>query len=124
VLNIGIQEIEDSGPSPAEAIEWIERSCRRLCREKLDVIYLYINAQQGAAEQLAEHAAQNGYIFSGLVPDHFPAADAIAMQYLNLPGNPFENLKTWTDSAELLRSFIEQEWSRNENQAYSIRQDA
>lgn len=119
ILNIGVQEVENIGPSHTEAGQWINRTHRRLCREKFDVIYLYINCQQGGGAHLAEHAAQNGYVFSGIIPGHFPAADAIAMQYLNLPGNPFENITTWTDTAQLLRTFIESEWRQHENQPQS-----
>ncbi len=114
VLNVGILEIESSG-SDAEAVaSWVLLNCRRLCSERLDVIYLYINIEEMGAALIAEKAANNGFIFSGISPDAFAGGDAIVLQYLNFTQDPFETMTVWTDTAAILLDFIQKEWRQNE----------
>jgi serine/threonine-protein kinase RsbW len=113
VLNVGILEIESTGRVEA-ATQWIDVTCRRLCREKLDVVYLYVNIEQAGAARVVEHCRRHGYILSGIAPGAFAGGDALALQYLNLPEDPFAGMTVWTDTATLLRDFILKEWQELE----------
>ncbi|MFC1461703.1 GNAT family N-acetyltransferase, partial [Verrucomicrobiota bacterium] len=110
ILNVGILEIESIGPDAKSAACWAEQHCRRLCGEKFDVIYLFINIEQPGAADVADHCARRGFILSGIAPGAFPNNDAVVLQYLNLPDDPFANMTTWTDTSALLRDFIYKEW--------------
>ena len=114
VLNVGILEIESIGPDAQMTANWALDNCRRLCRERLDVIYLYISIEETGGAFIAEKAVENQFIFSGIIPDAFARGDAIVLQHLNLAENPFENMTVWTDTAALLRDFIHREWQENE----------
>ncbi len=112
IFNVGRLEIENPGPNLNEAMHWIDVNLRRLCGEKMDALYLYVNLMQPGAALMAEHAEQVGSIFSGIAPGYYAGGDAIVLQYLNLAADPFANLTVWTDTAALLRDYIRQEWER------------
>jgi GNAT superfamily N-acetyltransferase len=110
ILNVGIVEIGAIGRSTEAAMNWLDVNFRRLCREKMDVVFLYLNFEEPNSIEIVEHCTQRGFIFSGVAPDAFSGGDAILLQYLNLPENPFANLIVWTETAALLRDFIQEEW--------------
>lgn len=114
ILNVGILEIGAIGPSIETAMNWLDGNFRCLCREKMDVVYLYLNFEEPDSIAIVEHCIQRGFIFSGVAPDAFAGGDAILMQYLNLPEDPFANLTVWTDTAALLRDFIQEERNKLE----------
>ena len=113
-LNVGILEIEDVGSNSDKVSNWIRLNTRRLCREKLDTIYLFLNLEHPGTPCIADECAQAGYVFAGISPDNFPMGDALVMQYLNLAANPLEHLSTEGEIAELLHSFIRAEWKKRE----------
>ncbi|KAB1443142.1 GNAT family N-acetyltransferase [Pseudodesulfovibrio senegalensis] len=113
-LNVGILETEDIGSAPANVINWALQCTRFLCREKLDTIYLFLNLEQPGAAEVAEACANGGFIFAGISPNHFPKADGLVMQYLNMQGDPFAHLKTLSETARMLRTFIRDEWTTRE----------
>lgn len=114
VLNVAIVEVERVGGDTGVAKRWTSGALRRLCREKLDVIYLYLHLEESGAAQLAEHCASEGFIFSGIAPGAFAAGDALVLQYLNLTGDPFAQMTVWTETAGLLRDYIFEEWEKQE----------
>jgi N-acetylglutamate synthase-like GNAT family acetyltransferase/anti-sigma regulatory factor (Ser/Thr protein kinase) len=109
-LNVAMIEVASHGFRISDVKKRIRRALRQLCSEKLDTVYLTLNLQQAGAGELAEDAAAQGFVFSGIVPDVFPDGDGLALQYLNLPENPLEDLTAWTATAEMLHGFIRQEW--------------
>jgi GNAT superfamily N-acetyltransferase/anti-sigma regulatory factor (Ser/Thr protein kinase) len=109
-LNVAMIEMASHGYRISDVKKRIRRTLRQLCSEKLDTVYLTLNLQQAGVEELAEDAAAQGFVFSGIVPDVFPGGDGLALQYLNLPENPFEDLTAWTETAEMLHEFIRKEW--------------
>lgn len=113
-LNVGILEIENAGPNADKTSNWVKLNTRRLCREKLDTIYLFLNLEHPDTPCITEECAQAGYVFAGISPDNFPMGDALVMQYLNLATNPFEHLCAEGETAELLHSFIQTEWKKRE----------
>ncbi len=110
ILNVAILEAEAIGKDPRLATQWAISTCRRICREKFDTIYLYINLEQPGAAEVATACAQEGFIFSGIAPSAFPSGDALVLQYLNLPEDPFVQLTVWTETAAMLRDYIQAEW--------------
>lgn len=112
VFNVGILKIGNFF-SIEKTENWLTANSRRLCFEKLDVLYLYINIEQPGAAQLADFAAKLGYVFSGIAIGFFNNGDALVLQYLNITENPFEGMVAWTTNAKLLHKFIETEWKEN-----------
>lgn len=111
-LNVGMIEVVSHGFRIFDVKKRLRATLRQLCREKFDTVYLTLNLQQAGADALAEDAAAQGFIFSGIVPDAFPGSDGLAMQYLNLSENPFEQMTVWTETAEMLCDVIRTEWER------------
>lgn len=114
VLNIAVIEVEKIGVGLEDAQARVSWALRRFCREKIDVVYLYVNLEEEASSAMAEYCVKEGFIFSGIAPDAFPEADALVLQYINVTGNPFEQMTVWTDTAELMRDFILREWQNIE----------
>jgi len=114
-LNIGILEVESLGNDPTTVSNWISHYTRNFCRDKADTIYLFLNIEQSGCATIADICADRGYLFAGVSPDAFPGADALVMQYINIPGDPFDQLEVLTDTARLLRDFIQAEWTALES---------
>ncbi len=110
VLNVGLLDVESNGSQPQMVADWIAGQCRRLCSEKLDVIYLNINLEEQGAALIVEQASHMGFVFSGIAPDAFVDHDAVVLQYLNLPGDPFAGMVVNSQNGERLRDVIQQEW--------------
>ena len=110
VLSVGQLDVESNGSQPQMVADWIAGQCRRLCSEKRDVIYLNINLEEQGAALIVEQASQLGFIFSGITPDAFVNHDAIVLQYLNLPGDPFVGIVVNSQSGKRLRDVVHQEW--------------
>ncbi len=116
VLNVALMEIESAGPDPDETIRWIQVNARRFCRDKIDTLYLYVNIEEAGAARIVEAAMRGGFVFAGVMPDVFPRGDALVLQYLNLPEDPFADMTVWTDTARRLRDAICAEWRAAEEQ--------
>ena len=114
-LNIGVLEVESLGNDPTAVSNWIFHWTRNLCRDKADTIYLFLNIEQYESAKVADACADKGYLFAGVSPDAFPGADALVMQYVNTSGDPFAQLEVITDTARLLRDFIQKEWTALES---------
>lgn len=110
VLNVANIEVARLGPEPGVVAQWVAGACRKLCREKVDTIYLYLPMEQAGAAAVAEACAQEGFLFSGIAPDALAEGDALVMQYVNAPEDPFAQMTTWTPMAERLREYIRAEW--------------
>jgi serine/threonine-protein kinase RsbW len=113
-LNVAMIYVESIGPTPQAMFRWLDQAHRRLCREKIDMIYLSIILQQQGAAEIAQFAKEMGYLFSGIAPKAFSHGDALLLQYINMPETPFDNLIVWTDTAHLLRDEIQSEWRTQE----------
>ena len=98
------------GPDVPAATAWLISGVRLLCRKKKDVVYLLINLAQHGATTLVDVATGQGFIFCGLFPHAFVTGDALVMQYVNLPEDPFAQLVVDTDEAAQLRDFIRDEY--------------
>lgn len=114
VLNVADLEVTAIGPDPVAAAQGVAGACRRLCRQKVDTIYLYLPLEQAGAAAVAEACTQEGFLFSGIAPDALGDGDALVLQYLNSPEDPFAQMITWTPTAERLREYIRREWQAME----------
>lgn len=112
IFNIGTIEIKDSGNSIQEIQRLVDFNIRRLLSDKLDVIYLFINIEEKGADDLIEYYAKKDFIFSAILPDWFNDSDALILQYLNYPKNPFASMKVFSDTSHFLKNTIEKEWEK------------
>ena len=118
VLNIAIMEVSAIGGDVAAICDWARHHLRRCCAEKLDAIYLSLTLEETGAAAVAEECASMGFLFAGIAPDIFQGRDALVMQYLNLPDDPFESMTVWTDTAALLRDYIADEWKASQERTF------
>jgi hypothetical protein len=112
VMNVARMDIESLGPQPGRIWAWAQGCLRRLCAEKMDTVYLFLHLEDPAAAPFAENCANAGFIFAGIAPDAFVGGDALVLQYLNLPDDPFAQLTVCTETASLLRDYILNDWKR------------
>ncbi len=112
IFNVAVMSAELIGSDEPAAVAWLISGLRLLCRKKMDAIYLLINLMQEGAATLVDSAADHGFILCGLFPHAFVSGDALVMQYVNLPEDPFAGLTVHTDEAALLRDVIRGEWLR------------
>ncbi|MFP4460907.1 MAG: ATP-binding protein [Thermotogota bacterium] len=110
--NIGQINVSHIGSDPAGVSKWCLNTCRDLAREKLDVIYLRLNLEDSGASELAQKCAKEGFIIAGIFPDEFVNGDALVMQYMNLPENPFEGLKLASDMANSMLQTIQEDFGK------------
>jgi len=110
--NIGQINVSHIGSNPAEVAKWCLSARRDLAREKLDVIYLRLNLEEAGAAELAQKCAEEGFIIAGIFPDEFVEGDALVMQYMNLPENPFEGLKLASDMANYMLQTIQEDFGK------------
>ena len=101
-VNIAELVIEQSGK---DLVKIIENTTRRLCINKLDVIYLIINLQDSAAIENIKYFEKFGYVFSGLFP-YFYNEHSLILQYFNNLTFDFELIKTHTPLAAELKDYI------------------
>jgi len=106
IMNTAQIDIESIGPQPERTWAWTQGCLRRLCAEKMDVIYLFLDMEDPSCAVFAEHCANAGFVFAGMAPDAFAGGDALVLQYLNLPEDPFAQLAVCTETASLLRDYI------------------
>ncbi len=110
LFNVAFIEVESAGDDPAHLVQRICAHCRRLCREKLDMLYLYINLEEAGAAKVAEGCRSEGFIFAGIAPGHFPGGDGLVLQYYNLPDDPFTELSVATKTNEDLLEYIRRDF--------------
>jgi hypothetical protein len=87
----------------------------------MDTIYVQLALEQAGAAEVAEACAREGFLFAGISPGAFAEGDALAMQYLNAPEDPFEQMAVWTPTAELLRDYVREEWRTQEPPMEEVR---
>jgi anti-sigma regulatory factor (Ser/Thr protein kinase)/GNAT superfamily N-acetyltransferase len=121
ILNVAHVEVARIGAQPARTAQWIVAALRRLCREKMDTIYVQLALEQAGAAEVAEACAREGFLFAGISPGAFAEGDSLAMQYLNAPEDPFEQMAVWTPTAELLRDYVREEWRTQEPPMEEVR---
>jgi serine/threonine-protein kinase RsbW len=106
IMNTAQIDIESIGSQPERTWAWTQGCLRRLCAEKMDVIYIFLDLEDPSSAIFAELCANGGFVFAGIAPDAFAGGDALVLQYLNLPEDPFAQLAVCTETASLLRDYI------------------
>ncbi|MDT8899638.1 GNAT family N-acetyltransferase [Anaeroselena agilis] len=79
-MNVASIKVTQAG---GDAAERIRQEVRGYCRERFDIIYLYLDLQHPATALLAEQAEHMGFIFAGALPYGLRGRDALILQYLN-----------------------------------------
>lgn len=84
---------------------------RRLCREKVDVIYLNIDLTDIAAADAVDIAEAQGFFLAGLTPMQ-PWPYTLTLQYLNNLDFDFDAIQAVGDQAQRLKQYVERELRR------------
>lgn len=110
--NVATIYIEEIGDSPVKLAQQIDINRRRLCSEKLDMVYLYLNLEQPGVSEVVDYCTKQGFIFCGVKPNHFSSGDVLVLQYLNLPDDLFPSILVHSDMAKELKRFIADEYNQ------------
>lgn len=98
------------GPDHVAALA---RERRRLCREKVDVIYLNIDLSHPSAPLLTAAAEAEGFFFGGLCPMQ-PWPYTLTLQYLNNLTMNYETIHAVSEQAAWLKALVQDEQQRQE----------
>lgn len=92
----------------------LRRERRRLCRERVDVIYLTVDLADPGVGRAVRAAEQNGFFLAGLAPMMNPA-HGLTLQYLNNFDVDFGTICAHGEQAEWLRDAVKGEKERVES---------
>ncbi|MDD3609141.1 MAG: ATP-binding protein [Halothiobacillaceae bacterium] len=109
-LNVATLDIQSIG---ADHVEALSRECRRLCRERVDVIYLSVDLADPQAPTLIEAAESEGFFLAGFTP-WMPKPHSLTLQYLNNLEIDFASLQSAGELAQWLKQRVMDEWCRVE----------
>lgn len=101
-VNVAIVNIHSLGADHAAVIASEQR---RLCREKVDIIYLNIDLSSTSAPAIAEAAEAAGFFFAGLCPMQ-PWPYTLTMQYLNNLSLDYDAIHAVGGQATRLKALI------------------
>ena len=107
-INVGKIQLTQTGEDVAQILR-LER--RRLCRERVDVIYLTLDLADPGVGKAIWAAEQNGFFFAGLAPMMNPAY-GVTFQFLNNFDVDFDSLCAQGELAGWLRDVVKREKER------------
>jgi serine/threonine-protein kinase RsbW len=87
-------------------VEDVGKVLRRLCLERLDVVYLYLDLVDPLTSELTHEFEQLGFFFSGILPAAFPRGDALILQYLNNVAVDYSQIHAGSDAGEELVEYV------------------
>lgn len=102
-MNIAELVIEHAGN---DLIQTVHDTTRKLCVNRLDIIYLIINLQDQLSSQSVEEFEKMGYLFSGIFPYYYNDHSLI-LQYFNNLKFDFSLIKAHTETALSLKDYIQ-----------------
>ncbi|EFC91817.1 putative anti-sigma regulatory factor, serine/threonine protein kinase [Dethiosulfovibrio peptidovorans DSM 11002] len=79
-FNFGEIRIVDFGQ---DSLTDLHQRLREFRRDRLDVVYLYLDAEVPEAVPFAEECRRMGFVFSGYLPGELRGHDALILQYLD-----------------------------------------
>jgi serine/threonine-protein kinase RsbW len=93
--------------SDADAAGEIRTILRKLCLERVDVIYLYINLESPGCPSVTEVCETRGFFFSGVMPYGIGGHHALILQYLNNLEMDFSHIHLHDPFAHTLAGYIQ-----------------
>ncbi len=109
-INVGKIQLSKVG---GDVEQVLRRERRRLCRERVDVIYLTVDLADPGVGRAVRAAEENGFFLAGLVPMMNPAY-GLTLQYLNNFDVDFRTICAHGEQAEWLRDAVKGEKERVE----------
>ncbi|GAA0778605.1 ATP-binding protein [Castellaniella ginsengisoli] len=107
-VNVAFMNLASAG---AELASSLAAERRRLCREKVDVIYLNIDLSSAYAQYATEVAEADGFFLAGLTPMQ-PWPYTLTLQYLNNLDFDYGAIHAVGEQAEWLKTLVRQEQQR------------
>lgn len=107
-VNVAIVNLRHTGADLRVALA---RERRRLCLEKVDIIYLNIDLADPAAPHAVAIAEAQGFFLAGLVPMQ-PWPHTLALQYPNNLEFDYESIHAVGEQAQWLKALVRQEQMR------------
>lgn len=102
--NVAAVEVIDYGGDDFGALRNV---WRRLCLEKVDVIYLYLNMEDPRCAGVAEKCRSVGFFFAGVLPNGAHGSHALILQFLNNWQIEVDQINLYSkESRELLQDIV------------------
>jgi anti-sigma regulatory factor (Ser/Thr protein kinase) len=90
----------------ADIVQQIGRAVKRLCLDKLEVIYLYLDLQDPLTASLTAQLEAVGFFFAGVIPRP-EGGDRLELQYLNNVLIDYDSIQVYSDFAKALLAYIQ-----------------
>jgi anti-sigma regulatory factor (Ser/Thr protein kinase) len=90
----------------ADIVQQIGRAVKRLCLDKLEVVYLLLDLSDPLTATVTSHLEALGFFFAGIIP-RANGADRLELQYLNNVLIDYERIQLYSDFAGELLSYIQ-----------------
>jgi len=111
VLNSSIMEVFNTGDIyclsyNSQTFHAIRQALRRLCLEKLDVIYLHLDMTHPSMPHVADQCEKLGFFFSNVLPFGTNGNHALVYQYLNNLNIDFDLIQVADAFSQFLKNYI------------------
>ena len=90
----------------ADIVHQVSTALRRLCVEKLEVIYLCLNLQDPLTARITAQIEALGFFFAGVIPKA-EGGDQIELQYLNNVLIDYDRIQLYSDFSKELLAYIQ-----------------
>lgn len=107
-VNVAVVNLTCGGSDLPQALA---RERRRLCREKVDIVYLNIDLADPCAPQATDIAEVEGFFLAGMCPMQ-PWPYTLTLQYLNNLEFDYNLIHAVGEQAQWLKAYVEQEQQR------------
>lgn len=89
-----------------EIVPEILAAKKRLCLERTDVLYLFLDLENPGSAEIAEDCAEMGFFFAGILPYGMHGRHTLILQYLNNLAIDFNLIKLHTPFAGKLLEYV------------------
>jgi anti-sigma regulatory factor (Ser/Thr protein kinase)/GNAT superfamily N-acetyltransferase len=90
----------------ADIVQQIGGAVKRLCLEKLEIVYLYLNLQDPLTAVFTAQLETFGFFFAGIIP-RLEGGDRLELQYLNNVLIGYDQIQLQSDFAKELLAYIQ-----------------
>ncbi len=91
----------------ADALEQVGRTLRRLCLDKLEVVYLLLDLEDPLTAKYCADFEELGFFFAGIIPGA-DKHDRLELQYLNNVAINYSEIALYSDFAKELLAYIKE----------------
>ncbi len=98
----------------SDTFSQIKQILKKLCLEKIDVVYLYIDLENPGAPEICENCENIGFFFSGILPFGINSHHALILQYLNNLKIDFDKIKLEGKFSNILKDYVYRHYEKSQ----------